>query len=125
MELLEDSDCGPCNLKSRRGRILKKRKYVNQSRPSKRANACSICKKPGHTRRSPLCSGYRLEAFFYTQPAIGIKVRESTTSAAMPAPAIEPAAKPAPAPAIEPAAMPAPAIEPAAMPAPAIEPAAK
>ena len=29
MELLEDSDCGPCNLKSRRGRIPKKRKHTN------------------------------------------------------------------------------------------------
>src|SRR5436189_1148134 len=131
MELLDDSDCGPCSLRSRRGRIPKKRKHYSRSQPAKRANACSICKKTGHTRRSPLCSGYKPESFFYTRPAIGIKVRESTTSAAkpaiepaaMPAPAIEPAAMPVPA--IEPAAKPAPAIEPAAKPAPAIEPAAK
>ena len=125
MELSDDFDCGPCNLRSRRGRIPKKRK--RRSQPTKRANTCSICKKTGHTRRSPLCSGYKPESFFYTRPAIGIKVRESTTLAAMPAPAIEPAAKPAPA--IEPAAKPAakPAIKPAAKPAikPAAKPAAK
>ena len=77
MELLEDSDCGPCNLKSRRGRIPKKRKHTNQSRPSKRANACSICKKSDHIKHSLLCSEYKLEAFFYTRPG-GIKIWEST-----------------------------------------------
>ena len=117
MELSDDSDCGPCSLRSRRGHIPKKR--ARRSRPAKRANACSICKKTGHTKRSPLCSGYKPEAFFYTRPATGLKVRESTTAK----PAIEPAAKQA----IEPAAKPAakPAIKPAAKPAAkqAIEPA--
>ena len=31
IELSDDSDCGPCNLKSCRGRIPKKRKHANQS----------------------------------------------------------------------------------------------
>src|SRR5436190_17743380 len=88
-ELSDDSDCGPCSLRSRRGHIPKKRKRQSRSRPAKRANACSICKKIGHTKCSPLCSGYKPESFFYTRPAIGIKVRESTTSAAKPA--VEPA----------------------------------
>src|SRR5436190_21917843 len=108
---------GPAVIVSLRKESVRKR--YSQSQPAKQANACSICKKTGHTKRSPLCSGYKPEAFFYTRPATGLKVRESTTAK----PAIEPAAMPAPA--IEPATMPAPAIEPAAMPAPAIEPAAK
>ena len=37
-----------------------------------------------------MCSGYKPESFFYTQPAIGIKVQESGTESA-----IKPAAKPA------------------------------
>ena len=56
-------------------------------------------------KRSPLYSGYKPESFFYTRPAIEIKMPESTTSAAKPAikPAVKPAIKPAAKPAIEPA----------------------
>src|SRR5204862_6102896 len=35
MELSDDSDCGLCNVRSRRGRIPKKRKHYSQSRPAK------------------------------------------------------------------------------------------
>src|SRR5436190_20226260 len=48
MELLDDSDCEPCSVRSRRDRISKKRKRYSRSRPTKRANACSICKKISH-----------------------------------------------------------------------------
>ena len=109
-ELSDNSDCEPCNIQSRRGRIPKKRKHRNRSQPSKQANTCSICKKSGHTKRSPLCSRYQSESFFYTQPNIGIKVRESAikrTAKSTIEIAAEPAIEPAVQPAIEPAAEPA------------------
>src|SRR5215471_11030201 len=88
--LSDDSDCEACNIKTRRGRIPKKRKHANRARPSKRANMCSNCKETGHTKRSPLCSGYKPEAFFYTRlGGGGIKIRESNK------PATEPATEPA------------------------------
>src|ERR1700739_1947908 len=39
--LSEDSDCEACGISSRKGRISKKRKHSNLSRPSKRSNSCS------------------------------------------------------------------------------------
>ena len=91
--LSNDSDCEACNIQSRQGRRPKKRKHINRSQPSKRANTCSICQKNGHIKRSPLCSRYRPEPFFHMRPSIGIKVWKSTISATEPP--TEPATEPA------------------------------
>lgn len=74
-DLEEAADCQAPNIrKSNRGRPAKKR--IHGRRKYIRKNQCSVCHKPGHTKRSPICKGGSNDIFVLVSNGQGIKIRE-------------------------------------------------
>ena len=80
--LPDDSDCEACGMYNPAEVAYQRREsiQIDLDLLSEQIYAVVICKKTGHTKRSPLCSGYKRESFFYTRPG-GIKIRESISAA--------------------------------------------